>query len=90
MGTSVMYLRVRGMMPEEFILRRARLADASSLRDVLLAPVHDADVPQPQRHDLVAEIRARVRAAVHDVELGDDADGAFAVGVDGARQRERV
>ena len=84
------HLGVRGVVPEELRLALPRLADGPPLRNVLLAPIDDANVPELQRHHLAAEVRARVRAAVHDVELGDDADRALALRVHEARERQGV
>ena len=78
------------MVPEELSLGGASFADRPALRDVLLAPVHHTDVSEPQRDNFASDARDGVGAAVHDVELGDDADGPFAHGIHELGQCECV
>ena len=44
--------------------------------DVALRSVHHSDVSAPQWQQTILEDVARVRAVVHQVQLGDDADRA--------------
>lgn len=58
--------------------------------DVLLAAVDHAHVAQLQRDHVPVEDVAGVRALVHDVHLGDHADGALAGGIVLLRQLDRI
>lgn len=56
--------------------------------DVGLGAVDDADEAELERVDAAGEDVEGVGAGVHEVELGEDADGAPALGVDGAGELE--
>lgn len=58
--------------------------------DVPLRAVHDADEAQLERVHAPREHVKRVRARIHQVQLGEDADRPPALGVDGPRELERV
>lgn len=57
---------------------------------VPLRAIHDADKPQLERVHAPRENVERVRARVHQVELGKDTDRPPALGVDGPRELEGV
>jgi len=57
---------------------------------VPLRAVHDADKAQLERVHAPREDVERVRARVHQVELGQDADRPPALGVNGPRELEGV
>ena len=79
---------VRGVGPEELALALERVAQRLLRVDVRLRAVHDADEAQLERVHAPREDVERVRARVHQVELGEHADRAPALGVDGPRELE--
>ena len=56
--------------------RLKSVADGPLAVNVVLAAVNDADVADAERNDLAAYVMDGVRAAVHDVQLRNDSDGA--------------
>ena len=70
---AVPHLMVLGVALEEGLLGGARVAHGAARGDVGLAAADQADVAQAQGDDLVAQDGARVRASVHDVQLGQHA-----------------
>ena len=79
---------VRGVGAEELGLGVERVRERLVRVDVCLRAVHDADEAELERVDAPGEDVERVRACVHEVELGEHADRASALGVDGARELE--
>lgn len=78
------------MAQEELALRGQGRMDVLSALDILLGPVHHADVATAQRQQLVLENIARIRSLVHQIELGDDTDRPDALRVDLFGQLERI
>lgn len=58
--------------------------------DVPLRTVHDADEAQFERIHTSREYVKRVRASIHQVQLGEDADRPPALWIDGSREIEGV
>ena len=87
---AVGHVSIGRMGEEELTLGHEGGLDVLAAVDVLLRTIDDADVAATQRQQAVLEDFARVRAVVHEIELGDDADGAHARRIDLARQLERV
>ena len=58
--------------------------------DVPLRTVHDADEAQFERIYASREHVERVRASIHQVQLGEDADCPPALWIDGSRELEGV
>lgn len=67
---------LRNVPKEELAFSRERSGDVLPSVDVLLGSVDDADVPAPQRQQLILEHIASVRALVHQVQLRYHADRA--------------
>lgn len=78
------------MIPEELLLLSQRLLHRQVGVDVLLAPVDDTDEPELERVRPPCQDLKRVRAGVHEVELGEHADRPQASRIDGACELERV
>jgi hypothetical protein len=78
------------MASEELRLAFERVGHALVGVDVPLRAVHDADEAQLERVHAPREHVLRVRARIHQVQLGEDADRPPALGVDGPRKLERV
>ena len=71
------------MALEELALALPRILHALFQVDVLLAPVHHPDEAELERVNASGEYVEGVRAGVHKVELGENADGASSLRVDG-------
>mmetsp|Transcript_16802 Transcript_16802/g.51623 ORF Transcript_16802/g.51623 Transcript_16802/m.51623 type:complete len:642 (-) Transcript_16802:357-2282(-) len=84
------HVPVHRVVPEELRLLLLRLGDLLAVVDVALSAIDDADVAEAQGDDAVLEHLRRVRAGVHEVQLGDDAHRAGALGIHLARHLERV
>jgi hypothetical protein len=67
-----------------------RVRHGQALVDILLAPVDDSDEAELERVDATGEDVGSVRAGVHKVELGEDADRSEASRVDRAGKFEGV
>ena len=81
-------IRLEAVAPEELGLGLERVRHGLLDVDVRLRAVHDADEAELERVHAPGEDVERVRACVHEVEFGEDADGASALGVDGAGELE--
>ena len=66
------------MRPKESFLVAQSHAYAEAGVDVALAAINHSDVPPPQRHNAVVHGSVRARIHDHEVELRENADGAFA------------
>ena len=78
------------MCAEELVLGVECLLHVLLRVDILLTAVHHADEAELERVDAAGEDVDGVGAGVHEVKLGEDADGASALRIDGARELERV
>jgi hypothetical protein len=82
------YIPIRGMTLEEIGFGLERVSHGFFRVDVLLAPVDEADETEFERVDASGEDVERVGAGVHEIEFGEDADGASALWIDGACEFE--
>lgn len=73
---------IRTVILEKLSLTLQRIAHPLLRRDVQLTTVDHADEPELEGVDAAGEDVEGVGAGVHEVELGEDADGAAALGVD--------
>ena len=81
---------VLGLGSKELSLKRARLVHGAAIVDIRLATVHNSDVAQSQWHDFTLQILHRARPAVHNVELGDDAQRSKSIRINLLGQRQRI
>jgi hypothetical protein len=81
-------ISIRGMIPEELGLRLECVMHGFVRVDILLAAVHDADEAKLEGIDATRENIKCVRAGVHQVELGEHANRAAALRVNGPRKLE--
>mmetsp|Transcript_881 Transcript_881/g.1694 ORF Transcript_881/g.1694 Transcript_881/m.1694 type:complete len:260 (-) Transcript_881:348-1127(-) len=89
-AAHVRYLTIRGVRFEEQLLRRLRRADRLLVDDILLRPIHHPNVAQLQRDNIAAQHRQCIGAGVHQINLGDHAQGAYAGWIHLFRQLNRV
>jgi len=75
---------------EEVLLGAQLVAHGLGRVDVLLAAPDDADETELERVDAAGQDVGGVRAGVHEVQLGEDADRAPALRVDGPSELERL
>lgn len=87
---AVRNVAVPGVSPEEVLLAPELLVHGLLRVDVLLTPPDDADEAELERVDPPRQDVGRVRARVHEVELGQDADRATPLRVDCPRELERL
>ena len=58
--------------------------------DILLTAVHDTDESKLERVDAASENVSSVRSCIHQIKLGQNADGSFALWIDRTSEFERV
>ena len=80
---------VPGMVPEKLFLGPELVVHRFLGIDVLLTPADDPDESQLEGVHAPRQNVERVRAGVHQVELGQDADRASTLGIDGSGELER-
>lgn len=78
------------MSSKELFLLSQRIFHRITGIDILLAPVDDADETQLQRVGAASQNVQGIGPGIHQIQLGEHADGPKSSRIDGTRQLQRI